>query len=99
MFEPVSRYYLLPDATLTLADEDGRARPLRFKRRRFIPSPEGMTAVVEHSVVKGDRLDNVTARYLGDPGQFWRISDANLVLHPEELEEPGRRIIIALPQL
>ena len=30
MFEPVSRYYLLQDATLMLVDEDGHARPLRY---------------------------------------------------------------------
>jgi hypothetical protein len=99
MFEPTSRYYLLPDATLTRAGEDGRLLQRRYKRRRFIPSAQGMTTVLEHTIAKGDRLDNVTARYLGDPAQFWRIADGNLVLHPEELEEAGRRMLIALPQL
>ena len=69
-----------------------------YKRRRFIPTVEGQTTLLEHSVTQGERLDNITARYLGDPTQFWRVCDANLVLCPEELEEVGRRITIALPQ-
>jgi hypothetical protein len=38
----------------------------------------------------------VTARYLGDPTQFWRLCDANGVLHPVELEQTGRMITIAI---
>ncbi|RPI88962.1 MAG: LysM domain-containing protein, partial [Planctomycetaceae bacterium] len=53
-----------------------------------------------HLVTEGDRLDNITARYLGDPTQFWRVCDANLVLLPDELsDEPGESIRIALPRL
>jgi nucleoid-associated protein YgaU len=48
--------------------------------------------------VQGDRLDNLAARYLGDPEQFWKICDANNVLRPDELtEEIGRVVRIALP--
>jgi hypothetical protein len=50
-------------------------------------------------VAQGDRLDTITARYLGDPTQFWRICDANDTLRPDELEEPGRTVRIALPLL
>ena len=72
---------------------------MRYLKRRFIPSPEGMTTLVEHKVAQGERLDNITARYLGDPTQFWRVADANNVLRPEELtEEIGTLIKIALPQ-
>ena len=49
-------------------------------------------------MTQGDRLDNVTAKYLGDPTQFWRVADANDTLRPEELTaEIGRTITIALP--
>ena len=41
--------------------------------------------LAEHVVVRGDRLDLIAAAYLGDPTQFWRICDANPVIHPEEL--------------
>ena len=47
---------------------------------------------------QGDRLDNITAEYLGDPEQFWRICDANATLHPAELEEVGRRLRITLSE-
>jgi hypothetical protein len=48
--------------------------------------------------VEGERLDNLTARYLGDPTQFWRVCDANEVFRPDELTEtPGRTIDIAMP--
>jgi hypothetical protein len=51
----------------------------------------------EHEVTQGDRLDNITHRYLGDPEQFWRLCDANGAMRPEELEVPGRRLRITLP--
>jgi hypothetical protein len=56
--------------------------------------------LAEHVVTDGDRLDNVTARYLGDPELFWRVADANLAMQPEELTGPdrrGRRMRIPLP--
>jgi hypothetical protein len=97
MFEPTSRYYDLETAKMTVGDEEGQ-RVISYKRRRIIPSGETMTTLVEHTVTQGDRLDNLAARYVGDPEQFWRICDANDVLRPEELtEEIGRIIKIGLP--
>ncbi|MET1027868.1 MAG: LysM domain-containing protein, partial [Dongiaceae bacterium] len=67
--------------------------------RRFVPPPERFAVLQEHLVQQGDRLDNVTARYLGDPEQFWRLCDANGVLRPNELmDTPQRRIRITLPE-
>src|SRR6266511_3758861 len=100
MFEPISRYYMIETATMTVATGDGDLREVRYVKRRFIPSSEGMTTLVEHTVAQGERLDNITARYLGDPTQFWRVADANNVLRPEELtEEIGTVIKIALPNI
>jgi hypothetical protein len=49
--------------------------------------------------VQGDRLDNLTAKYLGDPEQFWRLCDANNALQPEELTDTvGRRVRITMPE-
>jgi hypothetical protein len=54
--------------------------------------------IAEHSVEDGDRLDNVTAKYLGDPEQFWQVCDVNDAMKPDELtEEIGRRLKIAMP--
>lgn len=100
MFEPTSRYYTIETAIITITTGDGDRREVRYAKRRFIPSSEGMTTLVEHTVAQGERLDNITARYLGDPTQFWRVADANNVLRPEELtEEIGTVIKIALPNM
>ena len=70
-----------------------------YLRRRFIPPPEGFALLQEHTVTQGERLDNIAARYLDDPEQFWRICDANVAMCPEELAETiGRRIRITLPE-
>ncbi len=97
MFDPTSRYAKCEIATLNIAGPDGTTREVRYVRRRFIPPAEGMTVVVEHTVIQGERLDNTTAQYLGDPTQFWRLCDANDVMNPEELEEIGRSVKIAVP--
>ena len=98
MFEPTSRYAPIEEALLQARDAEGREREVRYKKRRFLPPPPGEeSTIVEHTVTQGDRLDNITARYLGDPTQFWRVCDANGILHPLELEEIGRLVRIALP--
>jgi hypothetical protein len=100
MFDPTSRYAKLTVKTLTVADPDGQPRDIRYAERRFVPPAAAGTTLVEHSVVQGDRLDRVTAKYLGDSLQFWRVADANETLRPEELtDEIGRMIKIALPQI
>ena len=69
-----------------------------YLRRRFVPSPETFALLQEHFVIEGERLDVITARYIGDPEQFWRICDANPVLHPDELTETAGAVIrITLP--
>ena len=98
MFEPSSRYNDIETAKMTVTDSRGEPRVVSYKRRRFVPSGATITALAEHTVAQGDRLDNLAARYVGDPEQFWRICDANDVLRPEELtEEIGWIIKIGLP--
>ncbi|MDX2216067.1 MAG: hypothetical protein SFY66_22570 [Oculatellaceae cyanobacterium bins.114] len=93
-FPVTSRYYGINTALIT---QNGRETA--YLRRRFVPPPERFSLLVEHSVVEGDRLDNLAAQYLGDPEQFWRIADANVALRPEELTETiGRRLRITLPE-
>lgn len=93
LFPPNSRYAGLDVATLERPD----GRILVYVRRRFIAPPERFALLQEHVVVQGERLDNLAARYIGDPEQFWRLCDANAVLAPEELETPGRVLRITLP--
>jgi hypothetical protein len=98
MFEPTSRYHDVETVKMTVRDSRGEPRVVSYKRRRFLPPGATMTTLVEHTVVQGDRLDNLAARYVGDPEQFWRICDANDALRPEELtEEAGRVVRIGLP--
>jgi nucleoid-associated protein YgaU len=100
MFETNSRYYAIETVKMTVTDPAGQPRVIAFKRRRFIAPSAGTVTLVEHTVTRGDRLDMITARYLGDPTQFWRVCDANDVLRPDELtREVGIRIRIALPLL
>ena len=96
MFDRTSRYAALDDATIDVAQPDGTERTIRFKRRRFLPRRDSMTTLVEHSFADGERLDILTARYAGDPTQFWRLCDANDVLRPDELERPGRILDVAI---
>jgi hypothetical protein len=94
-FPPTSRYYNLDTAQFTTPD--GRTFPCL--ERRFVPPPEVFSLLQTYVVVQGDRLDNVTAKFLSDPTQFWRLCDANRAMRPAELTETiGRRLRITLPQ-
>ena len=94
-FPPTSRYYGIDTNTMQSAD----GRTLIFLRRRFVPSPDNFALLQYHTVTQGDRLDNITAKYLNDPEQFWRICDANGAMRPDELTESvGRKLRITLPQ-
>lgn len=93
-FPVTSRYYGLGTATLESADSD----PKIYLLRRFIPSADSLELITEHTVKKGDRLDNLAASYIGDPEQFWQIADANNAMKPEELtEEAGSKLRITQP--
>ncbi len=96
MFDSNSRYAGIETATLSVPDPDDGTREIRSVQRRIIPPAESATTLVEHTVAQGERLDQITARYAGDPTQFWRLCDANNVVAPEELEETGRVIAIAM---
>ncbi|MGH9908964.1 MAG: LysM domain-containing protein [Pyrinomonadaceae bacterium] len=90
-----SRYYGVETAQLTRPD----GRTIVYLRRRFIPPASRFHLLQSHTVTEGERLDNITARYLGDPEQFWRICDANNAMRPQELTETiGRQIRITLPE-
>ncbi len=95
LFPPTSRYHNIETATLETAD----GKEIVYLKHRFVPGPDRFTLLQEHAVVEGDRLDNITALYLGDPLQFWRICDANNAMNPPDLTtEIGRRLRITLPE-
>ena len=94
-FSALSRYAGIEQAPFTL--DDGRV--VAYVRRRFLPDPSRFALLQTHEVKEGERIDNLSAFYLGDPEQFWRIADANRAMRPQELTVTvGRRLRITLPE-
>lgn len=94
-FPATSRYHGIAAATFT----DSLGRTHAYLRRRFVPPADRFALLQEHTVVQGDRLDNLAAKYLGDPEQFWRLCDANNAIRPDELVEIiGSKLRITLPE-
>ncbi|MDZ8140844.1 MAG: LysM peptidoglycan-binding domain-containing protein [Nostoc sp. DedQUE04] len=93
MFSNNSRYYGIETATKQTASN----QTVVYLQRRFIPPSEKFQVIQKHTVSQGDRLDNITASYLGDPEQFWRLCDANNAMHPNELTaQIGQKLRIPL---
>ena len=89
LFTITSRYYTVDTAQLVTAD----GKTIVYLRRRRVPQPEEFVTLREHSVVDGDRLDNITAQFVGDPEQFWRLCDLNRVQRPVDLTAtPGTAV-------
>ena len=95
MIGPLSRYSSTPVASLEMPD----GTRVAYLRRRFVPASDRFMTLVEHRVKEGERLDRITATYLGDPEQFWRVCDANDAIVPNELTDTlGRPIRITMPE-
>jgi len=94
-FVPQSRYYGVPLGVLQRRADD---RPIAYVRRRFIAQPEALGVSARHTVKALDRPDLLAASYFGEPLFYWRIADANRVMHPGELTGTiGRRLVIPEP--
>ena len=95
MFSITSRYYGIAQVEF----ETREGKRIVYLRRRFVPPEDRFELLQEHRVTEGERLDNITVQYLGDPEQFWRLCDANNAMRPDELTETiGRRLRITLPE-
>ena len=95
MYDHASRYYPLETATITLPD----GRTVAYTRARLLPDGEKMPLLAETPAMQGERPDQLAHRTLGDPLQYWRIADANNVMHPLDLvDEAGRFVRVPLPQ-
>lgn len=88
-----SRYYGAAVETFTLPN----TTPVKYLARRIIPQPAIYTSVQNYVVVDGDRLDNIAAKFLGDPSLWWMICDVNGATDPDELTaQAGRSILIPM---
>lgn len=95
LFPATSRYHGAETAVL----ETEKGKPTVYLLRRFAPPPENFSLLKVYTVTQTDRLDTITAKQLGDPGQFWRLCDANAAMDPLELTETvGRKLRITLPE-
>jgi hypothetical protein len=93
MFAPDSRYSALETVQATLPD----GRTVTYKRRRIVPPGASLAQLTEVTVAQGDRLDNLTARTLGEPTRFWQICDAADALDPSDLIVAARRLRVPQP--
>jgi hypothetical protein len=95
LFSATSRYYGLDTDTMQLPG----GTTIIYLQRRFLPKPQLFQTMQEHTIVQGDRLDNLAAKFLGEPTLFWRLADANSAMRPEELTETfGRILNVTLPE-
>jgi hypothetical protein len=94
-FAANSRYFGIDTATY----EQRGHPPVAYLLRRFLPDASNFQVIQEHSVMQGERLDNLSGQFLGDAALFWRLADANNAMRAEELTETvGRKIRITLPE-
>ncbi|MGA7339574.1 MAG: LysM domain-containing protein [Terracidiphilus sp.] len=96
-FPTDSRYY--NSATLQYTAPNGQV--IACLARRFVPQPgaPNYAMVAQHIVTRGDRLDLIAAKYLGDPLMYWLICDANGAIRPNALiATPGNVVAITMPQ-
>lgn len=95
LFPSTSRYSVTPVTTLVRAD----GTIVTYLTRRIVPQPERFAFLHWHTVMQGERLDQIAASELGDSEQFWKLCDANRALRPESLTETvGRRLRMTLPE-
>jgi hypothetical protein len=94
-FGPTSRYYGIP--TVRMKQPDGRT--VVYVQRRFLPPTENFSPLQVVTIGAQDRLDNITARFVGDPQQFWRLCDSNGAMQPEALvSNVGAMLTLTLPE-
>jgi len=96
-FPTDSRYYGY--SVLQYAAPSGQTIP--YLARRIVPQPgaPNYATINQYTVRQGDRLDQIAAKYLGDPLMAWLICDANGAMKPHDLvATPGRVLAITTPQ-
>ena len=90
---PNSRYYGAAVESTVLPG--GTA--VSYLARRIIPQPDTYSSTKSYVIVDGDRLDNLAAKFLGDPTLYWMICDVNGATDPDDLTaQVGATILIPI---
>jgi nucleoid-associated protein YgaU len=90
MFFQGSRYEKVD--TAQIADATGQV--ILYKKVRFIPATP---AVLGHTLVQGERLDQISHSFYKDAQRFWRIADANYAMWPDGLVSQANVTILIPP--
>lgn len=93
-YKPNSRYASTP--MLTYPAPDGR--DIAYGARRLLPRPEQFKPLAVYRHDRDRRIDDIANAYYGDPEQYWRICDANLVFWPPDaVDIADAKLVIPLP--
>lgn len=93
-FSASSRYAGQPVRERAMPD----GRRVGYVLPRRAPPPEAYTPGMPHPVARGDRLDLLAYRLLGEPTAWWMIADINAAVKPDTLlDTPGETIATPLP--
>jgi hypothetical protein len=90
MFFQGSRYEKVD--TAQIADRTGQV--ILYKKVRFITATP---AVLGHTLVQGERLDQISYSFYKDAQRFWRICDANYAMWPDDLVSQANVTILIPP--
>lgn len=83
------------------ASFEAQGRSVRWRLPRILPALEDAPTTGRAAGVRtGERLDQLSARVLGDPTAYWLLTDANPSLdplrfvdeHPQQVEMPVPRV-------
>lgn len=97
MFSENSRYKSIDKGTIKISVANGESVEVQFIRRRFIPTADKEPVLLDHTVTQDERPDILAHKYLQDSTMFWKLCDANNIMHPVELTDTeGRRIKITM---
>lgn len=89
------RHVAGPDPTSTAAGDATARDAVPYLARTILPLATTLKPQTSYTIVAGDRLDNLSARLLGDPMLYWMLLEANNVSDPASLcAVPGRKIIV-----
>jgi hypothetical protein len=87
MFFPGSRYANMRAYTVRLADGTS-------VQATQLPAPGPQLVLGYYRRARGDRLDQIAARFLGDATMFWRLCDASGAMAPDAL---AARDLVGVP--